>query len=69
MTIKKKWLTVLVLIAIISVIINTLVLSLLTNQYFQKYMKDNYEKHFDQIVEYLTGELNNNDYSSDQIAV
>lgn len=69
MTIKKQWLIVLVIIAVISVIINTLLLSTLTNQYFKNYIKDNYDKHFDQIVEYLTGALKNNDYSANQIAV
>jgi len=69
MTIKKQWLLVLVLIAAFSVIINSLILSSLTNQYFKDYMKDNYNKHFDQIVEYLSGTLKDENYSENQIAI
>jgi signal transduction histidine kinase len=69
MTIKKQWLLVLVLIAIFSVIINSLILSTLTNQYFKDYMKDNYNKHLNQIVEYLSGALKDENYSENQIAI
>lgn len=69
MTVKRQWLLVLIVIAIISVVINTFVLSNLTNQYFKGYIKDNYDKHFNQIVEYLSNSLKENDYSSSQIVV
>lgn len=69
MTIKKQWLLVLVLIAIFSVIINSLVLSTLTNRYFKDYMKDNYNKHLNQIVEYLSGALKDDNYSENQITI
>lgn len=69
MTIKKQWLLVLVIIAILSVIINSLILSTLTNQYFKDYMKDNYDKHLNQIVEYLSGALKDENYSENQIAL
>lgn len=69
MTVKRQWLLVLILIAIVSVVINTLVLSTLTNQYFKDYVKDNYEKHFNQIVEYLSNTLKDDRYSSSQISV
>jgi signal transduction histidine kinase len=69
MTIKKQWLLVLILIAIISIIINTVVLSILTNQYFTDYVKENYNQHFNQVVEYLTKTLKEDDYSSNQISI
>lgn len=69
MTVKKQWLLVLILIAIISVAINTLVLSNLTNKYFKDYIKDNYDQHFNQVVEYLTNTLKDENYSSSQMSI
>lgn len=69
MTIKKQWLLVLILIAVLAVVVNTLVLSSLTNRYFKDYVKDSYEKHFNEIVDYLTGTLKEDNYSLSQIDV
>ncbi len=69
MTVKRQWLFVLIIIAVISVVINTFVLSNLTNQYFKDYMKDNYDQHFNQVVEYLTETLKDKNYSSSQISI
>lgn len=69
MTIRKQWLLVLVLIAIFSVIVNSFVLSSLTDQYFKDYVKKNYEKHFDQIVEYSTNALGSEDFAAQQMAI
>lgn len=69
MTVKRQWLLVLIIIAVISVVINTFVLSNLTNQYFKGYVKDNYDQHFNQIVEYLTNTLKEENYSSSQVSV
>ncbi|HKL79399.1 MAG TPA: HAMP domain-containing sensor histidine kinase, partial [Mobilitalea sp.] len=69
MTIKKQWLIVLILIAILSVFVNTFVLSSLTNRYFKDYIKENYEIHFDQIVEYSTNALKYKDFSVNQMAI
>ena len=69
MTIKKQWLLVLILIAVFSVLVNSFVLSILTNQYFKDYIKENYQTHFDQIVEYSTTVLKENDLSVNQIVI
>ncbi|BCK01039.1 sensor histidine kinase [Anaerocolumna chitinilytica] len=69
MTVKRQWLFVLIIIAVISVVINTFVLSNLTNQYFKDYMKNNYDQHFNQVVEYLTETLKDKNYSSSQISI
>ena len=69
MTVKRQWLLVLIIIAIISVVINTFVLSNLTNQYFKDYIKDDYDQHFNQVVQYLTNTLKDENYSSSQIAI
>jgi signal transduction histidine kinase len=69
MTIKKQWLLILVAVAIFSVFINTLVLSILTNQYFTNYVVDNYEAHLKQIIQYTTDTLKSKDYSVNQMAI
>jgi len=69
MTIKKQWLLVLVLVAIFSVFVNSLVLSILTNQYFKDYIKENYQNHFDQIVDYSTTALKENNFSVNQMEI
>jgi Signal transduction histidine kinase len=69
MTVKRQWLFVLILIAIISIVVNTFVLSYLTNQYFRDYIKNNYDQHFNQIVSYLSNTLKDDNYSSSQISI
>lgn len=69
MTIKRQWLLVLVLIAIFSVCVNSFVLSSLTNNYFKDYVKENYETHLNQIVDYTTNALKGNDFSANQMAI
>lgn len=69
MTIKRQWLLVLVLVAIFSVCVNSFVLSSLTNKYFKDYIKENYQNHFDQIVEYSTNALKDKDFSANQMAI
>ena len=69
MTIKRQWLLVLILIAVFSVCISSFVLSSLTNRYFKDYVKENYEKHFDKIVEYSTTALKDNNFSANQMAI
>lgn len=68
-SIRKQWLLVLILIAIISVAVNTLVLTSLTNKYFVDYAAKNYEKHFEQIVAYAKKALAEEDYSGRQLAM
>ncbi|MDF2474162.1 MAG: Sensor histidine kinase [Anaerocolumna sp.] len=69
MTIRKQWLLALISIAIISVSVNSFVLSSLTDEYFKGYVKENYNKHFEQIVDYITEMLVSKDYSSSQMAI
>ncbi|MHB8130421.1 MAG: sensor histidine kinase [Mobilitalea sp.] len=69
MTIKRQWLLVLILIAVFSVCVNSFVLSFLTNQYFKDYVIENYNNHFDQIVEYTTSTLKGNDFSANQMEI
>lgn len=69
MTIRKQWLIMLILVAVFSVVVNSFVLSSLTDKYFKDYVQDNYEKHFDQIVAYITETLSSENYSSNQMAI
>ena len=50
MTMKRQWMKVLILAAVLSVSINSLILSSLINRYFVDYTMSNYEKHYSQIV-------------------
>lgn len=69
MTIRKQWLIILILVAVFSVTVNSFVLSSLTDRYFKDYVKENYEKHYDQIVDYVTKTLSSDDSSINQMAV
>lgn len=69
MTIRKQWLLVLVLVAIFSVTINSIVLSSLTNHYFNDYVSENYEMHLQQIVGYTTSALKEKSFSPNQMAI
>lgn len=69
MTIKKQLLLSLTIVAIFSVFINSFILSVLINQYFRNYVKENYEGHLDQIIQYTTNTLKGQDYSENQMAI
>ena len=69
MTIKRQWLTFLMLTAVISVIINTFLLSGLTDRYFKDYVAESYDRHLSQIVKYSKKALTEGDFSTRQMAV
>lgn len=52
MSIKKQWLITLILIAIIAIITNSAIYSMLIDKYFVNYMSQNYEKQIEEIQEY-----------------
>jgi len=69
MTIKKSWMYILILSTVISIFVNTFVLSVLINRYFINYTEKNYTEHFDQIVEYTKQALMEENISKKQIAI
>jgi signal transduction histidine kinase len=69
MTIRKQWLTILILVAVFSVVVNAFVLSSLTDKYFKDYVQDNYKKHFNQIITYITETLSTENYSENEMAI
>jgi signal transduction histidine kinase len=69
MTMRKIWLTILTLVAVISVGVNAFILSSLTDNYFVDYLTASYENHVTQIVEYTKKSLLNNPDSYEQMAI
>jgi len=68
-SIRKQWLKVLFFTAIISVIVNTLLLSLLMNRYFVDYSKNKYDNNLNEIVTYSKIAMKDNSFSQSQINV
>lgn len=69
MTIKRQLIKVLIICALISVAINTIVLSVLINKYFVEYTKTNYEENIEAIEEYAEKVLEEDNYTNAQIEV
>lgn len=69
MTIKRQWLTFLMLTAVISVFTNTFLLSGLTDRYFKDYVAESYDRHLSQIVEYSKKALIEGNFSTRQMDV
>ena len=69
MTIRRIWLFTLMSVAVVSVIINAIILSTLTDRYFTEYRNDNYIEHLGEITEYVQNALKGEDLSLDQMAM
>lgn len=69
MTIKRLWLITLVIISTISIGINALILTSLTNRYFKNYLEENYEKHVKQVIDYTKITLMDKNTSFKQMTV
>lgn len=60
MTIRKRWILTLAFIAIISILVNSFVLSILTSRYFNQYLDETYQSRCKEIVAYLKNEFMDN---------
>lgn len=69
MTIRKQWLIVLTLTAVLAVSINSLLLSSLINRYFQSYTTENYNINLSQIEALSRNALVENSFSPKQLSV
>lgn len=69
MTIRKKWILTLGLIAVISIVVNSLVLSVLTSHNFTNYLEDDYEQTCKEIVTYLSKAMDEGDYLESQFSM
>ena len=67
MTIKRQWLLVLLLAAVLSVVVNSSVLGGLINRYFVESATADYNKHFNQIVEFSQKMLEGKNYTGQQL--
>lgn len=69
MTIRKIWLFILMFMALVSVIINAVILTSLTDRYFIEYRNENYTAHMNEITSYIQNSLIREDLSLDQMAM
>lgn len=69
MTIRKQWLIVLTLTAVIAVSINSFLLSSLINRYFVTYTTEDYNMHVTQIEELARNALIENNFSPRQLSI
>lgn len=69
MTIRRQWLIILTLTAVIAVFVNTVVLGSLINRYFLSYNADIYDSHVNQIEILAKDALKDQSYSYSQLAV
>jgi two-component system, OmpR family, sensor histidine kinase BaeS len=69
MSIRKLWLIVLTLVATLSIAINALILTSLTDRYFKTYLSETYEEHIDQMITYVVSSLKEETISLRQMAI
>ena len=69
MSIRKLWLIVLTLVATLSIAINALILTSLTDRYFKTYLSETYDEHIDQMITYVVSSLKEETISLRQMAI
>lgn len=69
MSIRKLWLIVLTLVATLSIAINALILTSLTDRYFKTYLSETYDEHIDQMITYVVSSLKEDTLSLRQMAI
>ena len=69
MTIRKKWILTLGIIAILSIFINSFVLSFLTSRNFNDYLDNSHEEICKDIVDFLVKDMNKKDFSQERLGV
>ncbi len=69
MTIRKIWLWVLTLVAVVSIGINALILTGLTDRHFKEYLTKDYDAHIKQIQSYAQSALTESGVSYRQMAI
>lgn len=69
MTLRKVWMLVLISVAVMAIAVNAIILAFLTDRYFSEYLKESYDLHVSQIVEYTEQALSDPDISQNQMRV
>lgn len=68
-TLRKLWLQILILVTVLVITVNTLILTFLTDRYFADYLKESYELHVSEIIDYATAALSSEEISLRQMAI
>ena len=69
MTIRRQWIIILTITAVLAVSINSLILNSLTNQYFLSYNSETYDYHVNQIKQIAVNALSDDSYTRQQLSV
>ncbi|HPF55912.1 MAG TPA: HAMP domain-containing sensor histidine kinase [Clostridiales bacterium] len=69
LTIRRQWLLVLTMTAVLAVLINSLILSSLINKYFLTYSTENYNNHISQIEQLAASALKDGGITQQQLSV
>ena len=69
MTIRRQWLIILTITAVLAVSINSLILNSLTNRYFLSYNSETYNYHVNQIKQIAVNALSDDSYTRQQLSV
>lgn len=69
MTLRKVWMFVLISVTVMAIAVNAIILAFLTDRYFSDYLKESYNLHVDQIMDYTTDALVNPDINQSQMHV
>ena len=69
MTIRRQWLIILTITSVLAVLINSLILNSLTNQYFLSYNSETYNYHVNQIKQIAVNALSDDSYTRQQLSV
>jgi len=69
LTIRRQWLIILTITAVLAVSVNSLILNSLTNQYFLSYNSETYNYHVNQIKQIAVNALSDDSYTRQQLSV
>jgi len=69
MTVRKLWLIVLISVSVLSIGINAVVLSSLTDRYFKGFLAENYDAHMQQVMGYVKAALLDENVSYRQMTI
>jgi signal transduction histidine kinase len=69
MTLRRQWLIGMLLMAVVTVILNTIILSMLTGKVFDNFITTTYETHVSQLTKYCEQILSQSNYDSDQLVM
>ncbi|MFZ7120828.1 MAG: sensor histidine kinase [Eubacteriaceae bacterium] len=67
MTIKRQWVAMMIIIAVMAIVVNSLLYSALIDKYFLSYIGENYNNQIEEIQEYSSFLILNESYTSGQM--